>query len=319
MEETKNIDPKDYEVGAIVGRFQLADIHEGHEFLLDTVINNHKKSIVLLGVTRAIGSPEDPIRLPSRENPLDFQSRLYMLQEKYPKTVITSIQDKDSDRIWSESLDAKIREMFPTEKVLLYGGRDSFIPHYCGAFDVKSLDPKIYTSATAQRNNISKEVLADPNFRKGQIYFAYQQTPMLYTNYKIALMEDDNILFYKKHGYDHKEDKLRLLNGLAGINDPSLEIGAKRVIGNTVGSLEVDTKYEMSKTNIDFGNKTNRVVNVLITARKMFGSLKPQGNFDIQWISIKDLMSEGYMVKHIEKDEFEYVQHLIKTYRKDSE
>jgi bifunctional NMN adenylyltransferase/nudix hydrolase len=317
MEETKDLDVKDYEVGVVVGRFQLAEIHEGHEFLIDTVINNHKKSIIFLGVPRAIGSPEDPIRIPSRDNVLDFQSRLYMMQDKYPKSVVLSIQDKDNDRIWSESLDSKIREIFPTEKVLLYGGRDSFIPHYQGVFPVKSLDPKIYTSATMQRNSISKEVLADPNFRKGQIYYAYQQTPMLYTNYKIALMQEDKILFYKKHGNDNREDKLKLLSGLAGINDPSLEVGAKRVIGNIVGSIEVESKYEMSKSNIDFGNKTNRVMNILISAKKMYGSLKPQGNFDIQWISIDELMSEGYMVKHIEKDEFEYVQHLIKKYRKD--
>jgi len=316
MEEQKDINPKDYEVGAVVGRFQLAEIHEAHKFLIDTVVNNHKKSIILLGVTRAVGSPEDPIRLPSRENVLDFQSRLFMLQEMYPNTIIQSIQDKDNDQIWSESLDNKIREVFPNEKVLLYGGRDSFIPHYKGLFDVKSLDPKIYVSATMQRNSISKEVLKDPNFRKGQIYYAYQQTPTLYTNYKIALIEDDKVLFFKKNGYDHVNKKFKLLSGLAGINDPSLEVGAKRVIGNLIGSIEVNTSYEMSNSNIDFGNKTNRVMNVLVTAEKMYGPLKPQGNYDIKWITINELMSEGFMVENIEKDDFEYVQHLIKKYRK---
>ena len=306
------VNTEDYEVGVIVGRFQLAELHDGHQFLIDTVVNNHKKSIIFLGVPKAIGTPEDPIRIPSTRNILDFQSRMYMIQEKYPNTVVLSVQDKDDDEVWSKQVDTKIREIFPTEKILLYGGRDSFIPYYKGVFQTKSLDPKIYQSATMQRNNISKEVLNDPNFRKGQIYYAYQQTPMLYTNYKIAITEgNDKILFSKK---DDKS-KLTLLSGLAGINDPSLEIGAKRVIGNLVGSIETETFYEMSSNNIDFGNKANRIVNVLISAKKKFGSIQPNGNFTTEWVSIESLLSEGFMVKNVEKEDFTFVQHLIAKMR----
>jgi len=313
----KEIDTKDYEVGAIVGRFQLSELHEAHEFLINSVVNNHKKVIILLGVTKALGTPENPIRIPSKENVLDFSSRQYMIQEKYPNAIVVPIQDKGNDHLWSENVDSKIREVFPNEKVLLYGGRDSFMPHYHGVFEVKCLEPEIYISATMVRDNVSKEVLKSPDFRKGQIYHAYQQTPVLYTNYKIALFNEDNdILFCKRHGYESMYSKLNLLSGLAGINDMSYEIGVKRVLGNLVGSAEyIDTKYEISKSNMEFGNKTNKVMNVLLSIKKMYGVVKPQIDFSIQWIKISDL-TEDYLKEHIEKEDHEYIQHLIDKYKK---
>lgn len=313
--EEKKVNPKDYEVGAVVGRFQLADFHEAHKFLIDTAVNNHKKVIILLGVPKAIGTPEDPIRLPSRENVLDFTSRQYMVQETYPNAIVVPIQDKDGDHIWSESVDAKIREVFPTEKVLLYGGRDSFIPHYHGVFDTLGVDPDIYVSATEVRSSISKEALKSVDFRKGQIYNAYQQSPMLYTNYKIGLIENGKILFHKQESYQHKDDKLKLLSGLAGINDPSYEIGAKRVIGNLIGSLETSTKYELSNSKIEFGNKSNRVMNVLISARKMFGQISPKAGYTVQWISIESLLSEDFITKNIDENDIVFINHLIEKYK----
>jgi len=315
MEKNEDVNIKDYEVGAVVGRFQLSDLHDGHGFLIDTVVNNHKKVIILLGVTRALGTPENPVRIPSRENVLDFTSRQYMIQEIYPNVIVVPIQDKNSNEIWSEAVDQKIREVFPNEKVLLYGGRDSFIPCYHGKFDTKALDPEIYISATEVRNSVSKEVLKSSDFRSGQIYHAYQQTPVLYTNYKIAVQEDDKILFCIINEIGVKKSKFRLLEGLAGINDQSIEVGAKRVLGNLIGNLEVDTQYEMSKSKIEFGNKTHRVMNLLITAKKNWGSIKPQGNFTFQWFSIKDLESEGFMIKNIEEDQFDFVHYLINKNR----
>lgn len=311
MMEDRDFNIDDYEVGAIVGRFQLSDLHEGHGFLIDTVIKNHKKTIILLGVTQALGTPENPIRIPSRENVLDFTSREYMIKEKYPNAIVIPIQDKNSNVDWSLSVDQKIREVFPNEKVLLYGGRDSFIPNYSGNFDTKALDPEIYISATQVRNNISREVLKSSDFRSGQIYHAYQQTPVLYTNYKIVVREKDKLLFRVSD-----KNKYSFISGLAGINDFSFETGTKRVLANTIGDVEVETMYEMSKSKLEFGNKTHRVMNVLIVANKKWGSIKIQGNFNLEWISIDDLMKEGKMLESFNKEDYDFIQHLILKFRK---
>lgn len=299
------INIKDYDAGAIIGRFQLSDLHEGHGFLIDTVIKNHKKVIILLGCTRPLGTAENPIRIPSKENVLDFSSRKTMIQEKYPNAIVIPIQDNNSNEQWSKNVDQKIREVFPNEKILLYGGRDSFMPYYSGTFNVKSLDPKIYVSATEVRFNASQEVLKSSDFRSGQIYHAYQQTPVLYTNYVIALRNEDKILFCKK------DSKYRLISGLAGINDSNIEYGAKRVLGNLLGNLDVKVHYEMSKSKMEFGNKTHRIMNILVTAYRDECSISPQSDYTFQWISIETLKKEGYMIKNIEKDQFEYIHQLI--------
>lgn len=298
-----DINTDDYSVGAIVGRFQLADLHEAHKFLIDTVVNNHKKSIILLGVTRAIGTAENPIRIPSRENILDFQSRLYMLQEEYPNTVIVSVQDKEDDHVWSKQVDDKIREIFPTEKVLLYGGRDSFVPYYHGKFPTKCLDPKIYISATMQRNMISKEVLKDSNFRRGQIYYAYQQSPILYTNYNVVIEDNDNYLFERKNG------KLKLIEGLAGINDTSFEAGARRVIKNMVGHIDTTVKYVLSRHNREFNNKTNKCVNMFFVASKISGRIDP--NIELQNVSKEDI-TDAFILDNFEEQYYEFLYKLIK-------
>jgi tRNA A-37 threonylcarbamoyl transferase component Bud32 len=44
MEIKTEYNTKDFQVGALVGRFHVDELHIGHRDLLDHVINNHKKS-----------------------------------------------------------------------------------------------------------------------------------------------------------------------------------------------------------------------------------------------------------------------------------
>lgn len=62
----KTINPSDFEVGVIIGRFQTNKLHEGHINLISHVLSNHKKTIILLGVSRVQNT---------KKNPLDFASR----------------------------------------------------------------------------------------------------------------------------------------------------------------------------------------------------------------------------------------------------
>ena len=55
------------DVGVIVGRFQVNELHAAHRELIDTVIGNHKKVLIFLGLS--------PVRV-TRHNPLDFTSKM---------------------------------------------------------------------------------------------------------------------------------------------------------------------------------------------------------------------------------------------------
>lgn len=45
------------EVGVVVGRFQVPDIHEGHHSLLEYVLSKHNKVCLVLGVAPTRSTP----------------------------------------------------------------------------------------------------------------------------------------------------------------------------------------------------------------------------------------------------------------------
>ncbi len=61
---------KEYSIGAVVGRFQVHELHDAHRYIIDQVVNNHKKSIIFLGVPKVVGT---------KKNPLDFDTRKKMI------------------------------------------------------------------------------------------------------------------------------------------------------------------------------------------------------------------------------------------------
>ena len=52
MKIKSELNPKDFEVGVIIGRFQVNKLHPGHRSLINYALDNHKKVIILLGVSR---------------------------------------------------------------------------------------------------------------------------------------------------------------------------------------------------------------------------------------------------------------------------
>src|SRR5258708_7197393 len=137
MEELK----KKFDIGVIIGRFQIHELHREHKKMIDEVLKRHDKVILFLGV-----SPT----LCTQRNSLDFLSRKVMFEEEYGNriSVILPLNDKKLDDVWSKQVDTKIREVFHLGSVVLYGSKDSFIPHYKGRFDVIELVPEVMVSAT---------------------------------------------------------------------------------------------------------------------------------------------------------------------------
>ena len=137
-----NINPRDYQVGVIVGRFQTHYLHEGHIQLISHVLENHSQVIIMLGISR---------KQNSKRNPLDFTTRKLMIESQFTNVVILPIVDKRSDEHWSEELDRLVTLPFGPKKTLIYGSRDSFIPHYKGKNTVLELESSHQYNATNLR------------------------------------------------------------------------------------------------------------------------------------------------------------------------
>ena len=227
-------------VGVIVSRFQIDELSLGHKHLIDYVSKRHDKMLIALGVSPRINSKRDP---------MDFLTRKMMVEDFFikehirVKLEVLSIEDKSSNHVWSESLDALIEQHFPRHKVVLYGGRDSFLRHYRGKLEGKTIrDKKEFTNATLRRVFISKHPEATPNFRRGVIYAAEKQYPHLYMCADIAVvkqidehgktLETPQVLLGRKHAGDH----LRFPGGFVDPSDECLEAAAFREMQEEAGT-----------------------------------------------------------------------------------
>ena len=205
-----------YDVGVIVGRFQVAELHEAHVELIESVRNLHPRVVIILGMGAVVGT---------RNNPLNFEARRQMIQEKYPDIDVVYIKDTKSDETWSRRLDEIVQDLLgPQQTAVLYGSRDSFIKYYTGKFPTLELVATKVVSGTELREAISKKAKPSYDWRAGAIWQTYNQYRKVYPTVDIAIHRNGKYLFVKKPG----ENLWRFPGGFAEPVSPTFEADALR-------------------------------------------------------------------------------------------
>ena len=303
---------KDYKVGVAIGRYQTSELHIGHKAVLNTVIENHDKIILFIGCSRTPGSTHDPLDFISRKKMIDeyllecdkfsyrVNSELLSNDKKVKDVFIIPITDQREDSVWSSILDSKIDETFPSEKALLYGGRDSFIKHYSGKNDVFEIDEVKSESATEIRDRISKTPKQSKDWREGIIYGSYNRYPVSYQTVDIAVFNEDEteILLGKKPG----ESKWRLIGGFVDPSDTSLELAAKREFREEAGFAEISMPSYVGSFRVDdwrYRQSRDKIMTTLFKSKYIFGHLSPSDDIsEIGFFKIDSL--EGMIMdEHI--------------------
>lgn len=293
----KVVQPEDYEIGVIVARFQVPELHSAHVKLLDTVTGYHKKVIVFLGIP-----PTDSL---TKTNPLDFASRKAMIQKNYPDVTILPLRDQRTNELWSYILDEKIKEPFRSSSALLYGGRESFIPYYCGKHTTIELVGQAHDmSGTQIRDEVAKEVLDSVDFRKGVVHASYVGYPAVYPCVDIISHNKSNntILLGKK---EH-ETKFRFVGGHVDLSDESLERAAMREFKEETRGAEIaDLKYVASSKIKDWRHDdvNSGIISTLFVGTHLWG--RAEASDDIiacEWFDMEKLITgENYKSEIVEE------------------
>lgn len=302
------IDTTKYSVGCVVARFQIHDLHDGHHYVIKQVVENHKKTIVFLGVPQFIGT---------KKNPLDFDTRKKMVQTYYPEAVIVALPDQRDNTKWAKELDKRIREVYPHGDVLLYGSRDSFIPYYVnngGKFATKELEPLGTFAGTDVRQLISEEVKNSVDFRSGVIYHAYNLYPRSIPTVDVAPISQDDkkILLAKKYG----EDEFRFIGGFVLNTDINLEHSVRRIyLKEAGGNSEIgDITYLTSMQIADwrFRGEEDKIMTTFFTCKYSFGPINPSDDIsELKWVELSDI-TDKWIEKNICIEHKPLAKELIK-------
>lgn len=266
-----------YDVGVIVGRFQVPYLHSAHRALIETVCEEHSRVLLFLGLAQIAAT---------RNNPLPLDHRKQMILSEFPDVTIGYMKDVDSDEIWSKRLDRQINELLmPTESAVLYGSRDSFIDLYHGKYQARELEPESYVSGTEIRNQIAKRAKSSQDFREGMVFAAYNQYPKVVPTVDIAVFSED----YSKilMGRKADEKQWRLIGGYADPRSTSYEADAIRETHEEAGGMNLDKMIYLGSFNIDdwrYRTEVDKIRTSLFATRKLWGAPRPGDDIcELKW------------------------------------
>lgn len=290
-------------VGVIIGRFQVPNLHSGHEELIESVCQKHPTVIVLLGL-----SP-----LPNTfNNPLGYEERRQMITSAFPKVNVLYVRDQPSDEHWSQDVDGIVNAIIgPNQTAVLYGSRDSFIRYYSGSFQTFELEPSHKVSGTEIRRAVANENVDSEDFRRGKIAASFMRFPTAYQAVDVAIFTPDftHILLGRKP----RQTQFQLIGGFSDpVLSDTLEADAIREAYEETGVEVVIDQYLMSaKVNdwryrgevdcvrtVLFSAVTHDPANMMHGVRELGFQRRPDKElvetkwFDCEQISVSDSVRE---------------------------
>lgn len=311
MSIKKPVNPLDYEVGVVIGRFQTNDLHIGHTYIIDEAFKNHKKVIILVGISRITST---------KKNPLDFATREKMLKEAYPDAIILPLRDQRFNEKWSQEVDSVVSAPYGNKKTVIYGGKDSFIPYYSGKFPTIELETIEGFDATNTRQNAAYETLDSSDFRSGCIYQSFNLRPTAYPTVDITVFnEEGEILLGRKP----QETLFRFIGGFVDPADKSLEIAAARELHEEAGiSLTIGTPVYMMSQSVEdwrYAKEESGIITSLFLAPKMWGRAEAGDDIaEVKWVKVQDLSNFDYLQAKIVPEHLELMKKFItKVYKED--
>lgn len=254
-----------FDVGVAVGRFQVASLHWAHHDLIEQVCKRHDKVLVFVGLSAVKGG---------RENPLDFEARKQMILADFPNVTVGYVEDSVSDAVWSKNFDREVRKLLtPSQSVVVYGGRDSFIERYHGKLPTRQFEQESYTSGSEQRRHIaSHSTKGTSEFREGVIWGVFNRFATCFPTVDIEIRDETEtkILLGRKPD----ETQFRLPGGFIDPEkDKTAESAARREAYEETRITITDPKYVASVVVDDwrYRNEVDKIMTFVFRAKVLQG------------------------------------------------
>lgn len=220
------------QLGVIIGRFQVPELTDGHKKLISHVKAQHGQVLIAVG---CISNKER-----TKRDPLDYSVREAMIKSDFPDAIVIPLADvPGNDELWSEVLDSHLRTICPMGEIVLYGGRDSFMPHYKGRFKTYKVELEFSPSGTDLREYTSNRIRISGDFRAGMIYSMVNMYQRVYPTVDIAIIQDGYVLMGRKPN----ETLWRLPGGFVDVRDLSWEAAAAREALEETNVIVQDLEY----------------------------------------------------------------------------
>lgn len=217
-------------IGVVIGRFQVAQLHEGHIALLSAVQARCTRMVVFVGVSPAVLNAHDP---------LPYFCRQDAIQSIFPQATVLPLYDTPDDGDWSRQVDTLLQNIEARAGVTIYGGRQSSVRHYSGRWPIEELPLELTISGTEMRK--AQDLGYSYEFRTGMIYAAQMRFPTSYQTVDVACLHGDQVLLGKKSD----EEGWRFPGGFVDVQDASLAHAAVRELREECGKIETGGVPEM--------------------------------------------------------------------------
>lgn len=282
-----------FDVGVIVGRFQVDELTIGHRNLIDHVDKVSSKLIIYLGVSCV------PF---TYHNPLDYVTREIMIRKQYPKAVILPLKDVGNNKLWSTNLDNSIRTIFPTGTVMLFGSRSSFIDSYEGGFYTSALEPEVLVTATGRRKEISNDIRGSKDFRRGIIYAASNRFFNGISVIDVAAFSQDESEMLL--GRKRDQSKYRFIGGFVDVAvDSNMTDTVMREFREETGSgIITNVQYVMDIVTDDwrYRYEKDKILTALFRGTYESGVLEASDDIvELRWFKVAKLKEIKYLYENV--------------------
>ena len=255
---------------------------------IGVVMARHEQTVVLLGCS--------PAQFTKR-NPLPYWMRQRMVKEFDPLVDVYPLMDSPSDVVWSDSVDKLLTTIYPGQAITLYGGRDSFQPHYKGKLAVRHFDEVSEESGTTSRHEVAGAfAISTDKTREGVIFTVESAYTRVNPTVDIAILDDkrEKVLVARKlveeqpYGY-------RFIGGFVDPTDTTLEEAARREAAEETG-LEIDNLRYVASHNIPdwrYRGGPESVMTTFFVAEKLFGHEEASDDItELVWLDLDQVWDQ---------------------------